>query len=269
MKPTQVSKLKLALLTVGGVAVGAGGFALYGAVAARAAPASSAVTTSCSPGSPRVTVQGYGTAEGTPDELNISIGVQTQSPSALSAMKSNAAKANALIARLQADGVPKRDLQTSGLSVQPVYDNSGQLIIAYQVSNTLTVTLETAGDFAEAGKVIDDAAHAAGNALRVDNISFAVKDEAALLARARSAAVRQAGAQALVLAGAAGVALGPLCSLQDNTQPNQGPPPVVFAALPAAAHSTPVEPGTEEVTADVTAVYQLGPAPTPGAPGTS
>jgi uncharacterized protein YggE len=224
---------------------------------AAAAPASASLVPAaivCPTNASTVTVQGYGSAEAQPNELTISLGVQTQSSTAAVALSTNSAKANALIAKLEADGVTGQDLQTSGLTVQPVYTGPKQLITSYQVVNNVTVTLY---DLTEAGKIIDDAASAAGNAIVVNSIAFSVKDDTALLGQARAAAVRQATGQAQVMAAAAGMSLGHLCSLVDNSSE---PTPVSFASgVPgkATAPSTPVQPGEQQVTANVTAVYEL------------
>ena len=74
----------------------------------------------------------------------------------------------------------QQDLQTSGLTVQPVYTGPKQLITSYQVVDNVTVTLY---DLAEAGKIIDDAASAAGNAIVVNSIAFSVKDDTPCSAR--------------------------------------------------------------------------------------
>jgi uncharacterized protein YggE len=227
------------------------------ALAASATPARTSLVPAaivCPTNASTVTVQGYGSAEGQPNELTISLGVQTQASTAAGALSTNSAKANALIAKLEADGVAEEDLQTSGLTVQPVYTGPKQVITSYQVMNNVTVTLY---DLAEAGKIIDDAASAAGNAIVVNSIAFSVKDDTALLGQARAAAVRQAKGQAQVMAAAAGMSLGHLCSLVDNSS---APPPISFASgAPgkATAPSTPVQPGEEQVTANVTAVYEL------------
>jgi uncharacterized protein YggE len=237
------------------------GLAVFGssivapALEASAAPASAtlAAATGCPATASTVTVQGYGSAEGQPNELTISLGVQTQASTASVAFDTNAAKANALISKLEADGVNKLDIQTSGLSVQPVYTGPKQLITAYQVMDSVMVTMY---DLANAGKTIDDAAHAAGNAIVINNIAFSVKDDTALLGQARAAAVRQAAGQAQLMAAAAGMALGHLCSLVDNSSP---PQPVTFdsGGAKAAAPSTPIQPGQQQVSANVTAVYEL------------
>jgi uncharacterized protein YggE len=210
----------------------------------------------CQTGLPTVTVQGNGSVEGTPNQAIISLGVQIQSTTAAVAMNANATKSSALVKVMETEGVPAADLQTSGLSVQPNYNNAGTVITSYQVTNSVTVTLN---NLSLSGTIIDDAARVAGNAVRVNGITFAVQNETALLGRARAAAVEQAVGQARVMATAAGTTLGPLCSLQDNSS-LPGPQPVFNQYAAASAHAaaeTPIEAGSEQVTANVTVVYQL------------
>jgi uncharacterized protein YggE len=192
-------------------------------------------------------------AEEAPNELTISLGVQTESTKATLALSNNSTKANAVIATLMNDGVAQKDIQTSNLSIQPVYSGPKQVLTGYQVSDTLTVTVT---NLSIAGTIVDDAAQAAGNAIVVNGISFTVQNDGAVLAEARAAAVRQAASQAAAMASAAGLVLGPLCSLVDNTsvpQPNSMGSPEPEAARAA----TPVEAGEEQVSADVTAIYEL------------
>lgn len=190
--------------------------------------------------------------------MTVSLGAHTSAPSAQAAMAANAERAQALINVLAAAGVPKADVQTSNLSVQPDYNSDG-LIRGYEVDNDLTVTLKGALELAKAGSVLDAAGRAAGSSFRIDGISFSVSDEQGLMAEARAAAVRDAKSQAAAMAAAAGEALGALCSLQDQSQ-SQPPPPVPLGALAPSATTTPVEPGSEQLTATVTAVYALVPA---------
>ena len=248
-------RLRAAALALGALLVAGTGMAACGTTptsAAATVPAPQAAK--CPSDLATVTVQGYGTAEGTPNLVTLSLGVQTQALSAAAALNENSAKAHALIAKLTRDGVAKKDMQTSELSVQPVYGGPKSRLTGYQVTNTLTVTIR---NLAKDGKIIDDAAGAAGNSVRVDNISFSIQDDTVLLGRARAAAVRQATGQAHDMASAAGLMLGPLCSLQDNTsEPTPQPVQANYAAAGAPA-SVPVEAGSLQVTADVTAVYQL------------
>jgi len=234
--------------------LGGAGLAAHGSSSAHLAAAiSKPQDPKCPTGAATVTVDGHATAQQAPNEITISLGVQTQATKATVALNDNSTKANALVAKLLIDGVAQNDIQTSNLSIQPIYSGQKQLLTGYQVNDTLTVTLL---DLKSAGTIIDDAAQIAGNSVVVNDISFSVQNDGTVLAEARAAAVRQATAQAHAMASAAGMVLGPLCSLVDNTAAPQ--PNSVGAAEPLAARaSTPVEAGEETVSADVTAVYEL------------
>ncbi len=67
-------------------------------------------------------------------------------------------------------------------------------------------------DLARAGEVIDAAAGAVGDDIRMGALTFGIEDPSALLADARREAVEKATRQASELAVAAGVTLGPIRS---------------------------------------------------------
>jgi uncharacterized protein YggE len=171
-------------------------------------------------------------------------------------MAADAAKAQALVNVLVGAGVAKSDIQTSNLSVQPNYNAKGE-ISSYEVDNDLTVTLKGAAQLGQAGNVIDAAGRAAGNALRISGISFSLSNTSSLMAEARAAAVRDARSQAAAMAAGAGEVLGPLCSLQDESQTSPPPTVLPFAMTAPSATTTPVEAGSLQLTATVMAVYAL------------
>ncbi len=83
----------------------------------------------------------------------------------------------------------------------------------------------TIRDIAAAGGIIDAAAQAVGDAVRVQSLQFAIDDDSKLLADARTAAVRKAQEQAKQLADAAGVALGTIRSINETSTGQQPPSP--------------------------------------------
>ncbi|WP_430332243.1 SIMPL domain-containing protein [Rhodococcus sp. ACT016] len=197
-----------------------------------------------------------GTATGTPDTLTVGLGVQTQAPDATSALESNAQKTAALIDTLKGRGVAADGIQTSGLSVSPTFEGGSGRITGYQVTNRVTATLH---DVAAAGTLIDAAAAAAGDAIRVEQTTFSISDDSELRAQARAAAVRQAQDQAKQIADAAGVKLGAVRSIVEEPA-NQPAPlmrsPMAFDQVVAA--STPIEAGTQELSVNVTVTYDIG-----------
>jgi uncharacterized protein YggE len=196
--------------------------------------------------------RGEGKVTGTPDTVTVVMGVQTQAPSAKAALDANNAKANAVIDLLKGRGVKPEDLRTSDLSINPYYGDAGR-ISGYQVSNIVTVTLH---DVATAGPIIDAAAGAAGDAIRVQSLNFSIADDSTLRAQAREAAAKAAKEKAEQLASALGVSLGPLLSATETS--SSAPPPVPYGAQARMSADMPVEPGTQQVTISVEAVYAVG-----------
>jgi uncharacterized protein YggE len=203
------------------------------------------------PAPPSITTRGVGTVAGTPDTLTVVLGVQTRAPSAADALADNNTRATGLLDVLRGRGVADRDLRTSGLSISPTFDTDGR-ITGYEVTNQVTATLR---DVAGAGALIDAAAQAAGDAVRVQQISFGIDDDARPRAEARADAVRQAVTQARQLADAAEVGLGPILSITEVTE---GRPPVPAARMDAGAQAAvPIEPGTQDVSVSVEVVHAV------------
>jgi hypothetical protein len=199
-----------------------------------------------------ITTRGVGKASGVPDTLMIAIGVSTQGSSAKDALASNNAKSATLINLLRANGVADKDLQTRQLSVNPTYTDKA-VISGYQVDNMVQARLR---DLNGAGALIDAAARAVGNAVRVQQISFSVGDDSALRAQARAQAVEQAKAQAAQLAKAAGVTLGRIRSITEMVEPGH-PIGYDMRSAAGAAESVPLQPGQQELTVSVDIVYDI------------
>jgi len=199
-----------------------------------------------------ITTRGLGTVTGTPDTLTVVLGVSTRAASAADALSDNNTRATGVRDVLRGRGVTADDLRTSGLSISPTLENDGR-ISGYEVSNQVTATLR---DVAGAGALIDAAARAAGDAVRVQQISFGIDDDAEPRARARADAVRQAVTQARQLADAAEVGLGPILSITEVTE-GQPPVPITRDSAAGAQASIPIEPGTQDVSVTVEVVHAV------------
>jgi uncharacterized protein YggE len=253
-------RARVAVLTA--VAVLAGGLAEGLVVSAGAATrvvrltsSTGAAPTGAANGA-KVTVSGTGVVTGTPDELTIQMGASTTASSATGALDENNTEVAALEGVFRSAGVKRADLQTSGLSLQANYDSSGA-VSGYQASDVLTITLH---NLRKAGDVIDAGAHAVGNDVQIDGITFSIANTSSLLASARTRAVQAAQAKAEAFASAAGTSLGPVLSITDEEQ--QTPPitePTKFAASSSAGTSTPVpiQAGSQQLSIQVSVVYSL------------
>jgi len=197
------------------------------------------------PSQKSVTTVGHGVVTVVPDRATISAGVRTTATTAAQALATNAAAATKVIAALkQAGGT---NLQTQEVSLFP--QMSRGRVTGYVAQNTVTAD----SSIADAGRLIDAAVAAGANT--VDGPSLSVSDQDALYRQALQKAVADARAKAQALAQAGSFGLGAVVSVTEQSAET----PVVFAATPAAgkAPSTPVEPGTQDVTADVQVTFAI------------
>jgi uncharacterized protein len=235
-----------------------GAFTLgVGQTSASPSSGAAALTAAATPaqGGARITVTGTGNVSGVPNQLMLSLGVQTNGASVAGALREANSAVRAVTAALTHSGVAAASLQTSGLSIQPNYNNSGAPS-GYGVSEELNVTLD---HLSAAGTQISRAVRAGGNATTVDGVSLNLSDTGTLLASARARAVADAKAKASAYARAIGRPLGPVVSMSETTPPPQPVYPEPFAAASGrAASSVPVHPGTQQVSVTVTVVFALG-----------
>lgn len=202
-----------------------------------------------------LTVTGTATVTAVPDQAILSLGVTTTGETAAAAMASNNEAASAVIARLIAAQVAERDMQTTGLSLNPnwVMNAAGtaQEIQGYIASSTLTVRIAA---LATAGSVLDAAIADGANTL--NGLSFGLTDPRPVEDEARKAAVGDALARAQILAAAAGETLGAIVSI---TEGGFGQPPMPMLMKSEADRAVPLAVGQVGVSAEVTIVWQLKP----------
>jgi uncharacterized protein len=196
---------------------------------------------------------GHGEVKATPDTATINAGVITNATTAAAALAANSARMNQLFDALRKLGVSDRNIQTNGFSVSPQYtngdNNAPRHLTGYQVNNDVSVRLE---DVARVGAALDTLAGAGAN--QMNGINFDIANPAPALEKARIQAVADARARAQTYAQAAGVTLGPIVSVSEGG--GEAVPRPMFRVMAMAA-PTPVAPGEQSVTADVTVVWEI------------
>jgi uncharacterized protein YggE len=203
-----------------------------------------------------ISVSGRGEVFGTPDTLTVTIGVSVGRSTVSEAVDVAAGRATDLIAALEGLGVAEEDIQTSNYSVYPEYEyreNQAPRITGYRVDNTLDVKIR---DLDRAGEVLDAATAAAGDEVRVNGVSFVLEDNDALVVAARAAAWEDAKAKAEQLADLADVRLGAPLTISESL----GSVPVpMFARAEVAPGdvATPIRPGQETVSVDLTVTFAI------------
>jgi uncharacterized protein YggE len=186
-----------------------------------------------------ITVSGSGQVEGKPDTASFSIGVVTTAASAVAALEQNNSQMSDLEHSLEQSGVKVKDLQTSGLDLYTNTNNSGA-VTGFSVDDEL-----------------DAAVHATGNGVNLGGISFSISNQSALLAAARAQAMLAARTEADELAAGAGLTVGSIVKVTD--QENGNPYPLYYDAPTGSAlkAAVPVQPGQQQISVQVTVVYQL------------
>ena len=193
-----------------------------------------------------VSTVGHGVVTVAPDEATVTADVHTQAASASAALAQNAKLMNAAVAALKAAG--GSDLQTQQVSLFPQTSPDGQ-VTAYAADNSVSAKTKIAG----AGALIDAAVAAGANT--VSGPTLSVSDSDARYRDALGKAVADARLKAEALAKAGGFGVGPVSVVSE--QSSNGPTPVFAAAGASAKDSTPVEPGTQDITADVSVTFRI------------
>lgn len=197
--------------------------------------------------------------ESAPDMATINTGVQTRALAAKDAMAQNAVQMDKLIAALIKGGIERKDIQTSGINLNPQYDYSnrkdgeGPRFIGYEASNQLTVKVRKLD---KAGDLVD--AMVAAGATNINGPSFGIAEPDKLLDQARANALKTAQARANLYAQATGHRSAKLITISESG--GFQPPMPVFGmrAMSAdAAPQTKIEPGQISTSISLNVQYML------------
>lgn len=202
-----------------------------------------------------IVVSGTGRVAVVPDIADLRLGVAVTRPTVDSARAEAAATMDAILAAVDAAGVPRRDVRTALLSVQPRYDyrdNKPPTLTGYELANVVEVTVR---DLERLGDVVDGTLGA--GATSMDSLSFRVADPAPAEREARILAMAAARARADVLAEAAGLTITGVTGIVEGVAiPPPGPRMKAERMMLAADAATPVEAGSQEVSVSVTVSYR-------------
>jgi uncharacterized protein YggE len=214
-----------------------------------------ATATASDPAENGVVVSGLGKVSGTPDVLRVQISVEVRRADVSAALRDANEIQNRVRSAVRRDGVDAKDMQTADVSLYPSYSNKG-VPNGYTVNQSLTLKLR---NLAKAGKTIGDAVTAGGNAARVQGVSFALEDNAALLEQARDAAYHDARKKAERYAELSGRALNQVELISEEIP--QGDQPVRYAMADSVAGAksaeVPLDAGQSQVSVSVTVRWSL------------
>ena len=204
-----------------------------------------------------VSVVGQGIVIAQPNVARITLGIDVFDQSLSRAQATASTNMDAVVNKLKADGILDTDIRTVSFNINPQYDQQNQnqpVLRGYQVQNLVEVkTTNVAG----LGPLIDDAV--ASGATRVNGIRFEASDMAGLKNQARDQAMQDARAQADQLARDAGITLGRPISIEVSDTGGTVPVRALGGAqaAPAAAVSTPIQPGELQISTIVHVVWAI------------
>jgi len=193
-----------------------------------------------------------------PDVATISAGVVTQAVDGNAAMRQNAEQMARVVAAIKAAGIADKDVQTSGISLNPQYkyaENQAPQITGYQASNNVSLKVR---DIARLGKVLD--ALAAVGANQINGPSFEIDQPEPVRDEARLAALQKAQARAETYAKALGLRVRRIVSISEggNSFPRPVPMMARVQAADGFAKETSVSPGETTLSVSLDVVFELG-----------
>ena len=229
---------------------------LFACAPAMAQQATTSTSTSAQPA--QITTSARGEARVRPDRATINIGVQTRAASAAGAAEENATRTEAVLSALRRLGLTSEQLSTVDYSVYPEmqYNREGQepRVIGYTVRNSVRAELR---QIAQVGAVIDAALGAGANT--INSLSFSASNVDEIRREALGNAMQKARSDAEALARAGGGTLGRLLEIATA----ELGPPIPMGAMArmdvAQAAPTPIEPGEQSVSAQVSARWEFIP----------
>jgi uncharacterized protein len=243
------------------------GFALLAATAVGAcagAPAAMAQQPSPHPMPPMsaiqpettISVNGRGTVERAPDIAMITVGVSVDAETAAAAMSQQTTRMNAVFAAVKAAGIADRDMQTSNLSLNPVYDypnNQQPRLRGYNASNQITIKVR---NLANLGKTLDAVVKSGGNTIQ--GVSFSIDKPEAYQNEARIEAIKDAQAKAELYAGAVGYRVRRIVTISEmDFFPQPVPMMARMQMQDVSAEATPVAAGEVSLMQNVSVVFEL------------
>lgn len=210
-----------------------------------------------------ISVVGIGTVKTAPDMATINLTVLREAKTAKDALKNNNQAMTDVLSAMKQFGIEDKDLQTSNFSVNPRYvypkQNDGvqqpPRIVGYQVSNSLTVRIL---DLEQVGEILDKSITLGVN--QGGNIVFGNSDIAELQMQARAMAMKNALKKAEVLTQAAGVEVGDVKQINENSS-HARPQPIMRAEMAMAkmadSPSVPIAGGENAYRVTVNVTFEI------------
>lgn len=214
-------------------------------------------------------VSGEGKVTAIPDIANFSFRVVTEGGKDIAGLQEeNTGKMNKIIEFVKSEGVADKDIKTENYSINPRYQTSNcspwqsqevcspPEIVGYTISQTVSVKVR---DFDKIGDILSNSVGLGANS--VSGPSFAIDDPDTAKNEARDEAIKKAQEKAEAIANSADFRIGRLLRITEGSayEPRYNDisleKSVMASGVGGSAPS--VEPGSQDVTVDVTLTYEI------------
>ena len=207
-----------------------------------------------------ISVVGEGKSSIAPDTLEINVSVSELAKTTEVAQKQSNEKLAKVQAIFKEFKIDSKDIKTTNASINPEYDRTKnpQQLSGYRSTQNLHIELRWAGFEQTGANLIAKLSEVGG--VSVDNTTFTLKDQAKATESARETAFKDAQAKAEQLAKLAGVKLGKVTTITDQTvQSNPGPIYTMSKASGMAdnAEATPLSAGQTEISMTISINYAI------------
>ena len=199
-----------------------------------------------------ITVSGSGSVSVKPDLVHLKFLVKTSDWNVSNAVEKNAQNSANVIAAIKEVGVDNEDISTSDYRISQ--DNSKDYPGMYTVYNYISVLIR---NIDIAGKVVDVSVKDKVGANGITSFEFGISDKSTAIRQARTLAVQNAQDAASLLAGASGCKVGSVVEIRENYANSA---PIMFKSNGASMSfdaATKFEPGSMEVSSNVTMTFNL------------
>ena len=209
---------------------------------------------------PQIAVTGRGEIKVSPDRATIQISVQTRAATAAAAAAENATKQQSVLSALRALGFTNDQLSTVNYNVYPEqrYDQGKEpVIVGYNVTNTVLVDVRK---LSQVGPAIDAALSHGAN--MITSLQFYASNTETARRTAIGTAIEKARDDADAAAHAAGGSLGSLLEINIGAHNAPPPRPLMMARIAGgvAQDATPIQPGEETLSVEVSTRWRFNPA---------
>lgn len=205
-------------------------------------------------------VTGLGEATATPDIAILRLGVEAREDTVAESQAEATEAMSQVMESLKENGVAEQDIQTQHFSIYPITQwnerRNEEEVIGYRVTNTIVAKIREVDN---AGDVIDAVGEAAGDLIRIQNISFTVDNPTKYYEEARANAMQNAKDKATQLAELSGVQLDEPTYICEGAiyRPESANEYYRGGEYPVAAPETPISPGELKITVSVQVAYAI------------